>query len=1362
MHLKTGCLIFFSCAFLSWAAITAGAENQGILSFDTDGPRPSLSLDGSWDLAPIKELGFTFPPAKEAEWVSVSVPMDDCPGKANRYWCRKRFVVSPKDEALVKGKKIRLIFKGVGIQSKIWLNGQCLGENVQCWTPFEFDVTGIVQFGKENELIVGFSNKLGTLSPPDEAAHMEKYKTTENAVSVQAWNEIRSKTKMFVGYQNWSGNSGDGIYDQVGLELASPTWVEDVFIKTSVSNKNLGLDIVLQNDGKTAATVSIAGKVISVWGGKTVLKIKDQVVTVAAAASKRVTIEEPWENPTLWDTDNPFLYYLDLDLLSDGQIVDRQRTRFGFREISIKGKDILLNGKRIWLRRTTIRSAWTPATARGKFRQACYDYKKQGVNCIRLWTPYCEETLNVLDEMGMMCDPSGAWMGRIEESAGQDMEKNTYEYYRRWFKYLRNHPALIIWNGSNEVIWGGWLENPRGVAIMEKVIDIQKEMDPTRPIMFDAEVDVKGKAPIANLHYPRSKLQDRIPDGAYWLTNEPNPHLIFRYFPWVYDRPVAIGEWWYDFGLFKYKTAFAGDSIYDPYVWPEGETFNSPYHKEAIRIIADGLRYGNAALVDGIMNADYQKQFEEMAVRSLDYNRTCYSGESLEHRVVVYNDSLQKKSLRLTWFLLLGPQIFAGGAKEFDLEAGGRIETKIPITFPKVKQREECRLMIYMNPHYGKNIGAPMYEDTKVFAVFPKSDFASFPVKDFLLFDSKGTTGEKFAQLGFACPVMKQWNPAQVMSAKVLIIGKDSAADVKDQDIIQYVSGGGRVICLEQEDFKSWMPEIPEIDIDRRPEKTFEVFPTMFRENYEIRRDHIASQAWIRSPSHPVVKELKDSDLKCWRPDNRVSFRTHFKPTTGNFRTILDAGGIDGLAWSPLFEVFKGKGSLLITQMPLVKGSGIEPVADVLLHNLLAYALENPPERSTLGVYKGTTADIPRVLNKMKIDFEEGFKPGQAAVLICGGAKLDDETTVKLKDFVRQGGYVILHALTPEDISMAKSLLPITINLKPSAVKAVAIRYRDPLLDSVSNEELFWAEGNYPERWDRFGSLIKTTDIVRFVLDEKTSGNLDILTEPAAMAKIPFGKGTFIIDQVLWQEGYGVEFEKCARLINALLTNVGVRVKPALHEDKKETYVQVGLADYANHPLDGDLIQLRYFPVDISGKNEQGVAAPIPDFPPITYLAGVPFKIIDPRGNNGRSILVLRAQVKEVAKAREMPKSIPGIKVNERADKMYFVHTCAWSQQGRIKSGAEAFSYLIHYEDGSTVKIPAIYQQNVDDWWRAQRLGGAKIAWKGACPLYSPVALYFIEWENPYPKKLITSLDFVGEDNPGIPVLIAVSISRTD
>jgi hypothetical protein len=181
------------------------------------------------------------------------------------------------------------------------------------------------------------------------------------------------------------------------------------------------------------------------------------------------------------------------------------------------------------------------------------------------------------------------------------------------------------------------------------------------------------------------------------------------------------------------------------------------------------------------------------------------------------------------------------------------------------------------------------------------------------------------------------------------------------------------------------------------------------------------------------------------------------------------------------------------------------------------------------------------------------------------------------------------------------------------------------------------------------------------------------------------------------------------------------------------------------------------------------LAAPAPKEPTITPIDLTPHanqKLKDtfhndPRGGNNLALLPTGKQtfggVKftvgdgliQLGSARvKGPEKVEGIKVGRFLTKLYFLHSCGCG--GADPDGTVIGKYVVHYDDKTTADIEIAYGKDVVDWWIMPGQKDAtrsKVGWEGDNELSkgsgAKLHLSLTTWENPYPKKKVTSLDYV-------------------
>ena len=156
--------------------------------------------------------------------------------------------------------------------------------------------------------------------------------------------------------------------------------------------------------------------------------------------------------------------------------------------------------------------------------------------------------------------------------------------------------------------------------------------------------------------------------------------------------------------------------------------------------------------------------------------------------------------------------------------------------------------------------------------------------------------------------------------------------------------------------------------------------------------------------------------------------------------------------------------------------------------------------------------------------------------------------------------------------------------------------------------------------------------------------------------------------------------------------------------------------------------------------------------------AGVPFHVLDPAKNQGRSCIVLRGSSRP-----NLPAAVRGIKIGKRLSRLFFLHTAGWGSSGL------AGAYRMHYADGTSTDFQLQGRVNIGDWWQVDRLPEAFPGLTVTLPGGRTIGTYVACWDNPDPSKEVVSLDFLSEsarrgnevdwmpDNTPVPILIAIT-----
>lgn len=153
----------------------------------------------------------------------------------------------------------------------------------------------------------------------------------------------------------------------------------------------------------------------------------------------------------------------------------------------------------------------------------------------------------------------------------------------------------------------------------------------------------------------------------------------------------------------------------------------------------------------------------------------------------------------------------------------------------------------------------------------------------------------------------------------------------------------------------------------------------------------------------------------------------------------------------------------------------------------------------------------------------------------------------------------------------------------------------------------------------------------------------------------------------------------------------------------------------------------------------------------IQDCAGVPMEFIRVDQNYYKTCLVLGSKQHPSA-----PLSAHDIPVQLKAKNLYFLHATAWTG-----NGTRAFSYIVHYNDGTSLELPIRDKIEVNDWYWASTKLKAMTAYPGWLNAQKR-GLYIWKWENPQPHKQIRSLDVVSANTNSIPIIVAISAELAD
>ena len=394
-------------------------------------------------------------------------------------WYRKS-AVFPAEYA---GRTVTLNFDGVYSSAYVYVNGSKVGEHHYGYTNFSFDISDlIICDGK-----------------------------TENVIAVKAVNQIPSS--------RWY--SGSGIYRDVTLTVTQPLHVamDGVYVTTPELERQKDGDVtvhiqtVAQNDSETAADVSVRTTVQDASGAVASKSAAEDTIAIAAGEALKTEQEVTVNRPKLWDCEDPNLYYVKTEVLSDGKVVDECLTEFGFRTISYSADTgFALNGKNIKMKGVCMHHD-QGALGAAAYRDAVYrqveKLKEMGCNAIRSsHNAPGRVLLEACNELGMLV------MDEVYDGWSYPKNENNHdfsEYFNetlgegnaliggradeKWVEFAlksmihrdKNDPCVVMWSIGNELNFGAPSTTAEYVVKeytdnAKKMVEWIQSIDPTKPI----------------------------------------------------------------------------------------------------------------------------------------------------------------------------------------------------------------------------------------------------------------------------------------------------------------------------------------------------------------------------------------------------------------------------------------------------------------------------------------------------------------------------------------------------------------------------------------------------------------------------------------------------------------------------------------------------------------------------------------------------------------------------------------------------------------------------------------------------------------------------------------------------------------
>lgn len=330
------------------------------------------------------------------------------------------------------GRHITIRFDAAMSETDIYLNGVFLQNHKGGYLPFEIDVTGKAEYGKENCILVRLNNQDNPIIPPGKPIKDLDF-NYYSGIYRNAY--LISKNKVYITDAVSSGTTNGG-----GVLLH--------YSNISAGSADLNLKVELQNDADKNQPTRIKARLFDPSGK--LLKTVNTSVTAIPAGGKAVFEQAiPIEGPDFWSPEQPQLYKVLISVENNGVLVDSTSLRTGIRQISFKPEGFYLNSKKYMLRGTNRHQEYpyigNALSDNAQYRDA-YKIKEAGFNFVRCsHYPPSPAFLNACDELGILVmDSTPGWQFFGDEA----FQRNSLKDIKDMLHRDRNHTSIILWEAS--------------------------------------------------------------------------------------------------------------------------------------------------------------------------------------------------------------------------------------------------------------------------------------------------------------------------------------------------------------------------------------------------------------------------------------------------------------------------------------------------------------------------------------------------------------------------------------------------------------------------------------------------------------------------------------------------------------------------------------------------------------------------------------------------------------------------------------------------------------------------------------------------------------------------------------------------
>lgn len=341
-------------------------------------------------------------------------------------WYQKKITI-PKGWS---NKRVFLTMERVILKSEVWVDDQYIGSSSSLVSAHEYDLTDALSTGCEHTLTIMIDNR--------DRFYLSTYGHSYTNETQTIWN---------------------GIVGAFKLIAKESVYIDEMMVFTDEHTNDVCIKGLFKNYTKERLNSHIIVSITSQDSNDIIAEADRDFIIEAGESDFEYTLKIN-QSITHWNEFTPNIYQLSVCLSIDAGTIDTQTNQvaFGFRNVKVKDRDILVNNKKVYLR-GNLECCIHPLTG---YPPCDVPYwvnlfnkvKAYGLNHIRFHSN-CppEAAFTAADQVGLYLQIEGpVWLDNWFMELGSHAEH--YEFLpaeaKRIIKRYSNHPSFCIFCNGNE------------------------------------------------------------------------------------------------------------------------------------------------------------------------------------------------------------------------------------------------------------------------------------------------------------------------------------------------------------------------------------------------------------------------------------------------------------------------------------------------------------------------------------------------------------------------------------------------------------------------------------------------------------------------------------------------------------------------------------------------------------------------------------------------------------------------------------------------------------------------------------------------------------------------------------------------